>query len=283
MRDAALALVAGIDDPSRRLNLLREYVQAFALRSLHESEAFAAVAFVGGTALRFLENIPRFSENLDLSVIDEGRYAPERWLGKLRRDLELAGFDCGVTLNRRRTVHVGWLRVAGLLAAAGLAQREEHKLAVKIEIDTRPPAGADVVRTVVHRHLTFALAHYAPSSLMAGKVHALITRPYPKGRDWYDLLWFLAHRPPLSPKLDLLQNALDQTRGEGRLDAARWRDHLLDKLEDLDVAALARELRVFLERPADSDLLTRENLRAVLLGSRKENGERNPGQRGLLD
>lgn len=52
MKEEALALVAAIEDPTRGLNLLREYLQAFALRSLHESEVFTRIAFVGGTALR---------------------------------------------------------------------------------------------------------------------------------------------------------------------------------------------------------------------------------------
>ncbi|MCK5795636.1 MAG: nucleotidyl transferase AbiEii/AbiGii toxin family protein, partial [Deltaproteobacteria bacterium] len=83
MKEEALALVAAIDDPARRLNLLREYLQAFALRSLHESEAFMKIAFVGGTALRFLHGLPRFSEDLDFSLTDSQGYEPERWLRKL--------------------------------------------------------------------------------------------------------------------------------------------------------------------------------------------------------
>ena len=53
MKEQALSLVQGMDDPDQALNRLREYLQALALRSLHESEAFRPLAFVGGTALRF--------------------------------------------------------------------------------------------------------------------------------------------------------------------------------------------------------------------------------------
>ena len=116
--------------------------------------------------------------------------------------------------------------------------------------------------------MTFVLCHYTLSSLMAGKLHALITRPYPKGRDWYDLLWYRAHRPPTEPNLDLLQSALDQTQGPGRFAAEDWRSHLEDRLEQLDVEELARDVRAFLERSADRKLLTRENLEGVLVDSR---------------
>jgi hypothetical protein len=264
MRDEALALVAGIDDPARKLNLLREYVQAFVLRSLHESEAFRTMAFVGGTALRFLSNLPRYSEDLDFSLVDEQGYEPLRWLKKTKAELDLAGFECTMRWNERKTVNAAWLGLPGLLHQAGLATSPLRKLSVKLEIDTRPPAGAGLARTVVNRHLTFVVCHYDKSSLMAGKVHALLARSYPKGRDWFDLVWYRAHRPPIEPNVELLQNALDQTRGPGRFAADGWRRLLQDRLAQLDVEALAGDVRAFLERPEDRALLTRESLSAAL-------------------
>ena len=76
MKDLALDAAMRFDDPGRRLNALREHLQAFVMRSLHESEASRALAFVGGTALRFLENLPRFSEDLDFSRIASDEYDP---------------------------------------------------------------------------------------------------------------------------------------------------------------------------------------------------------------
>ena len=154
--------------------------------------------------------------------------------------------------------------IGQLLQQAGLAGRAEQKLSIKLEIDTRPPEGAEVERTVINRHLTFVTRHYSLPSLMAGKVHALITRPNPKGRDWFDLVWSRGHRPPVEPTRGLLQNALDQTQGEGRFDARQWRRYLLEKLAELNLDQLAEDVRAFLERPADRVLLTRENLKAVL-------------------
>jgi len=100
--------------------------------------------------------------------------------------------------------------------------------------------------------------------MMAGKVHALLVRPYPKGRDWFDLLWYRAHRPPFTPKLELLQNALDQTQGRGAVDASRWQELLRNKISDLDMEELARDVNPFLEHPADRLLLSRENILGVL-------------------
>lgn len=264
MKDHALSLVAGLDDPSRKLNLLREYLQGSILRSLHESEAARALTFVGGTALRFLYDLPRFSEDLDFSLHDPTAYDLSAWLAKLKRDLTYAGFACRIRLNQRKTVNVGWVRVSDLLHQAGLSARADQNLSIKLEVDTRPPAGGAAVRQLVTRHTTFVVCHHDLPSLMAGKLHALITREYAKGRDWYDLVWYRSHRPPVEPNLDLLQNALDQTQGEGACDAQSWASLVKDRLASLDVGELVRDTRPFLERPGDAALLTQEGIESVL-------------------
>ena len=114
------------------------------------------------------------------------------------------------------------------------------------------------------RHFTFVVSHYDLPSLFAGKLHALLTRGYPKGRDWYDLIWYRSRRPPVEPNLQLLQSALDQTQGAGTYRADDWCDLLAARLADLDTRALARDVQPFLERPADAALIDRPNLEAIL-------------------
>lgn len=264
MKEEALALVRGVTEPGMALNRLREYLQAFLLRSFHDGEAFRHLAFVGGTALRFLHGLPRFSEDLDFSLVAGAEDSGAAWMGKVKRDLQLAGFQPEVTWNDRKLVHTGWVRVAGILYEAGLAAMPGQNLAIKVEIDTRPPAGARCERRIITRHLTFFLQHYDLPSLLAGKLHAVINRKYAKGRDWYDLVWYLSQRPPVAPNLLLLQNALDQTHGAGRTDALAWRSLVRDRLERSDIGAILADVGPFLERPQDAALLTRENLQGLL-------------------
>ena len=279
MKEQALALVRGITEPGQALNRMREYLQTLVLRSLHEREAFRPLAFVGGTALRFLHGLPRFSEDMDFSLVSAEGYAGKKWMAKVKRDLELAGFEPQVTWNDRKVVHVGWVRLPGILRDAGLSAMPEEKLAIKLEIDTRPPAGARCERRVVTRHVTFLLQHYDLPSLLAGKLHAAITRRYAKGRDWYDLMWHLSQRPPVAPNLPLLQNALDQTQGAGRHDARSWGMLVRERLGRIDMSAIAEDVRPFLERPEDAALLTRENLMGLLWsgpGEQEEHRNRRP-------
>lgn len=265
MREQALQLVRGIADAGQALCLLREYVQALVLRSLHESEAFRPLAFVGGTALRFLHALPRFSEDLDFSLVSAEGYQGKAWMAKVKRDLTLAGFSAEVTWNERGVVHAAWVRLAGLLRDAGLASRPDQKLAIKVEIDTRPPLGAQCERRIVTRHSTFLVQHHDLSSLFAGKLHAVLARKYAKGRDLYDLVWYLSQRPPVAPNLILLQGALDQTEGPTRRKARDWNKLVRARVRSLDFSAVARDVLPFLERPGDAGWLTAENVLGLLI------------------
>jgi predicted nucleotidyltransferase component of viral defense system len=260
MRDQALARARGTKDPGQALNLLREYLQTLILRSFHECEAFQNLAFVGGSALRFLYNLPRFSEDLDFSIVHEKGYAGMEWMSKVKRDLSLAGFNPLLTWNDRKVVHTGWIRLAGLLYDAGISGLPDQKLAIKLEIDTRPPAGAHCERSIITRNVTFLLQHYDLPSMMAGKLHAAITRKYVKGRDWYDLLWYRTQRPPIEPNVELLQKALDQTHRSCKYDARKWQNLVKDRLASLNIKNIADDILPFLEHPQDASLLTREYL-----------------------
>jgi predicted nucleotidyltransferase component of viral defense system len=50
-------------------HLAREYLQARILQSLQRAGAMQFLAFHGGTALRFLYEIPRYSEDLDFACV----------------------------------------------------------------------------------------------------------------------------------------------------------------------------------------------------------------------
>lgn len=264
MKDEALSLVADIQDPAQKLNRLREYLQALTLRSLHESEAFVNLSFVGGTALRFVYDLPRFSEDLDFSLHKTEDYQPVKWIKKLKHDLVLGGFNPRVTWNDKTVVHKSWIKIPEIMHDAGLAGLRQQNLSIKLEIDTRPPTGQVIQKTIVTRHRLLALQHYDLPSLMAGKVHALTTRKYPKGRDWYDLIWYCGRRPPMEPNLTLLQNALNQTQGKDAPDATAWRRTLRTRIRNIDDQKLVTDVAPFLEHPEEADLLRTEHVLSVL-------------------
>lgn len=264
MREEVIRLARMVREPGGRLNLMREYIQTFVLRSLHEAEAFHSISFVGGTALRFLHGLPRFSEDLDFSLETPVGYKPKIWLDKLKRDLKFAGFEATVTWNDRRPVNIAWIRISQILHEVGLAPIQQQKIAVKLEIDSNPPAGAVTRTTVVQRHLMFALRHHNLQSLMAGKVHALWTRPFLKGRDWYDLIWYCSKEPRIEPNMELLRNALAQTVPALVSEASTWRRALAIKIKKVGFEGLREDVEPFLERPQDAAIMSSDIIVGLL-------------------
>ncbi len=262
MRDHILALAAAQPDSRVRLNLVREYLQAHILRSLHDAGAFATLAFQGGTALRFLHGLRRFSEDLDFSLERPGHGRGLEHLAKaVKRDFELAGYGVEAVLRTARAVHSAEVKFPGLLREAGLAFERGAKLMIRIEVDTRPPAGAVVETRLITKYFPISFRVHDLSSCMAGKIHALLSRRYTKGRDLFDLAWYLTRPDRPSPNIDLLRNALAQSGWTGRkVEPGTWRKILLDRVTALDWPAVVRDVDPFLEDPRDRQLLDRAML-----------------------
>lgn len=259
VRDAPDALVAR--------HIAREYLQARILASLQRAGAMIPLAFHGGTALRVLYQLPRYSEDLDFAL---ERPTPEydlrAYLRAVASDLMHEGYTVEVRLKEEGVVHSGLVRFRGLLyELERLAQRDET-LMIKVEVDTRPPAGAGLEITVVRRHELLRLQHHDRPSLLSGKLHAILQRPYAKGRDLYDLFWYLATPDWPAPNLAMLNNALAQTSWTGGVVTAdNWRDAVHRRLELLDWAAVIADVRPFLIESHQAEWLTREQF-AHLLG-----------------
>jgi len=151
------------------------------------------LAFHGGTALRFLYAIPRYSEDLDFALERPGTsYDFRAYLRAIQAEFEMEGYQVGIKLNDRKTVNSAIVRFNNLLYEFGLSAQRDEELAVKIEVDTNPPTGAWLETTLVRRHVTLCLQHHDRAPLLAGKLHALFRRRYVKGRDLYDLMWYLS-------------------------------------------------------------------------------------------
>jgi predicted nucleotidyltransferase component of viral defense system len=249
-----------------RRNLVREYLQARILESLQRSGAMIPLAFQGGTALRFLFHIARFSEDLDFAL--EGSpatYDFRSYLKEIRSLFSTEGYRVEVKVNDQKTVHSAFVRFYGLLYELGLSPQANDALSVKIEVDTLPPRGAGLETTIVRRFVTLNLQHYDRASLFAGKLHAILNRDYAKGRDLYDLMWYLADPGWPPPNLLFLQNALVQTHWTGPFpEPGTWQGMIFERLAALDWKAALADVRPFLERPEEIDLLAIEHFRRLL-------------------
>lgn len=266
MKEHLRQLLAGADSALARQCLAREYLQARVLESLQDGGVFLRWAFLGGTALRFLFGIPRFWEDLDFSLIAPGQTSGLRpAMANVQRMLEREGYAVEVKVSDKKAVASAWARFPGLPHELGFSQRASQVLSIKVEVDTNPPPGAHIETSIVRRHVTLNLCHYDKASLLAGKLHAILSRPWTKGRDLYDLAWYLADRTWPPPNLELLNAALAQTGWQGPiLTAANWRRELRQQLVDLDWEKARADVRPFLERERDMALVAAETFVSLL-------------------
>lgn len=224
------------------------------------------LAFHGGTALRFLFASARYSEDLDFALgraID--RYEFRDYLRVIQGEFAAEGYAVELKVNDQKVVHSAFIRFPGLLYELGLSPHRNEVFSVKIEVDTNPPGGAVLTTSLVRRHVTLQLQHHDRASLLAGKLHAILQRSYVKGRDLYDLLWFLSDPDWPAPNLVLLNNALQQTGWHGELlTEGDWREAVHQRLQAVSWDQVVSDVRPFLEPSADPALLTPENLMRVL-------------------
>ena len=261
MKDYALELASRQVSADSKFNILREYLQAYILRIMHTEGMFQAAAFLGGTALRFLHGLPRFSEDLDFSVSGEKTYSFVDIIKKIRHELILAGYEISISYNEKKTVQHAFIGFAGLLHEAEISPYREQKISIKVEIDTKPPKGAILKTYVVDKYFPISFLSYDISSLFAGKLHALLRRKYTKGRDFFDLGWYLSRWKDITPNIILLKNALEQTGWKGEIPAEdNWRDFMYDIVKKTDWDKVEKDVGKFVENPSDMKIFTRENV-----------------------
>jgi len=258
MREYLAELVNQTTTPLEGRNTAREYLQARILNSLQQQGAFVPLAFLGGTALRFLFHINRFSEDLDFSLESKSKdFQFSGFLTRLESDLSAEGYPIEIKVKFDHIVQSALVRFPGLLFAVGLSQHENEIISIKIEVDTNPPAGAGLAITTIRHYATLRIQHYDQASLLAGKIHAVLQRRFDKGRDMYDLLWYLSDRSWPPPNLVMLNNALVQTGWEGeKLTQDNWKTLLLEKLIGVQWDQIRNDVRPFVESTETIQLLT---------------------------
>jgi hypothetical protein len=295
MKEELLQLTKAEKSPLAARNLAREYLQALILQSLQRAGAMTMLAFHGGTALRFIYSLPRYSEDLDFALersserydfraflknirsdleaqgyaielkAKSERYDFRAFLKNIRSDLEAQGYAIELKANDQKTVHSAFVRFPGLPYDLNLSPHRDEILAVKIEVDTNPPAGAELETTLIRRHVLLNLHHHDRPSLLSGKLHAILQRPYLKGRDLYDLTWYLSDKSWPPPNLVLLSNALAQTSWNGpAVTVDNWRQVVYARLESISWEQALEDVRPFLAATEELDLLTRENILQLL-------------------
>ncbi|MCK4248643.1 MAG: nucleotidyl transferase AbiEii/AbiGii toxin family protein [Candidatus Omnitrophica bacterium] len=266
MKDYIKELVDANVSENINLNRVREYLQEYILYIIYKKKIYKELVFCGGTALRFFYKIKRFSEDIDFSLSSKVEKCDfENLLKLLKEELTAAGYIIDVKYSTSTNVYSAFFKFSGLLFEYGISPHKDKKISIKMEIDTNPPAGGVEEVTLYNSTFMFYTLHYDLPSLLAGKTHALLCRNYVKGRDWYDLLWYLTKFKNLEPNFSLLNNALLQTQADiEKITPENWKNHLNRTIDKIDFNSVGQDVYRFLEDPEEKELLTKENFYKIL-------------------
>jgi predicted nucleotidyltransferase component of viral defense system len=265
MRDIILKQLFPDRSREENLNRLRQFLQIVLLKILHESAAGSAFAFTGGTALRLLHDLPRFSEDLDFSLVRLQKYNFAQLVIHVRQSLEKLSLPADLKTKSEKAVHHLYIRFHELLYDADLSAHRSEKLPIRLEIDTNPPAGGKTEISLLSEFYTFPILHFDLPSSFATKLHACLFRRYAKGRDFYDLMWYLGKK--VRPNLQLLNNAITQTEEKVKmLDGDKLKQNLVKRIMRLDITKLRRDVAPFLLHPEELSLLDQELMQQVIRG-----------------
>ena len=265
-----------VDD---HVNALREILQEIALCGLWRGKFFEKAAFYGGTALRVLYGLDRFSEDMDFSLLrPDPHFDLGPYCAMMEKELRAWGFSTKVE-KKAKTVESA---VESAFLKANTAEQllvievgEEiaggvhpgQNLKIRVEVDTDPPPGFSTEAKFLLLPVPFSVRVYDPPSLFAGKMHAILCRWWKtrvKGRDWYDLVWYAARGTELDlTHLEARMRQSGHYEGENPLDAATFRLFLAEKVDQLDVAKARADVERFLVDRSSLDLWSREFFHAV--------------------
>ena len=197
---------------------LREILQEFILAALARTDYFTKAAFHGGTCLRIFHGLRRFSEDLDFALREgDPAFSLAPYLVKVQKELEAFGIVAeGVDKSKADSVvKKAFLKSDSIVKLVNLQFRGNvgslqtpRKLRIKIEVDSNPPRGARYESAALAFPFPATVTNFDLSSSFSGKMHALLCREYVKGRDWYDLIWYLGAGVRINH--DLLSAAIDQ-------------------------------------------------------------------------
>ncbi len=261
-------------------NALKEIMQEIALLGLWRSKFFEHAAFYGGTALRILHELDRFSNDLDFSLLKpKPNFSLSLYLKAIAVELNGMGFSVTVSEKKKNVdtaIESAFIKggtkehLLKIRVPDQIANRTQSNtiMNIKLEVDTNPPSGFETEVKTLLQPIPFSVNTYKKPDLFAGKLHAVLQRNWKgrvKGRDYYDYVWYIARDTPVH--LCHLEQRLRQSGGytsKKVLQHADLLELLRKKFSTVDVEAAKKDVLPFLRDPAAVALWSRDFFESLL-------------------
>ena len=245
-----------ITSAKEKQNAVYEITQQVVLAGLHRGGFFDSAAFYGGTCLRLFHQLPRFSEDMDFSLLTKDNdFKFENFFQPIIDEFDSLGRKVEITKkDKKRFGKVDSAFLKDTTDVYNVAYQTEKTVKVKIEVDTQPPLCFHTEQRALTLPYTFMVRCFQLPDLFAGKMHALVFRNWKtrvKGRDWYDFEWYVRWRIPLDFKH--LQERIREFNGM-TLTKEEFLILLKERISRTNIKDVKEDVRGFVINPHELDI-----------------------------
>ena len=245
---------------------LKEVFQEITLLGLYRGGFFNKAAFYGGTSLRILYGLNRFSEDLDFSLLEKVKsFNIDRFFPFIIEEFDALGIKINLRSKNKKSsssniesaflkndtqIHTLDIKVNNLDSIlSGVYSGKIIK--IKLEVDTNPPLKFQTETKTLLLPVTFNIISMTLPNLYAGKMHAVLCRKWKsrvKGRDWYDFEWYVKRYTKLN-----LEHLEERMRESGDLDYKQdltpelFNELMYAKIDALQIEKAIEEVKPFIK------------------------------------
>ena len=246
----------------------QEVMQFIALSGLARGGFFEKAAFYGGTCLHLFYGMERFSEDMDFSLLSpDPKFDFESYFPAIREEFALAGKEVEMQLKHKgkpSSIESAFLKESSEVFRIGFTTQKQIK--VKIEVDIDPPPDFSTEMKLMTRPVSRWIRAYSIGDLYAGKVSAALFRAWRsrvKGRDWYDLEWyvrngFVCNLKHLSARGRESNSNVDLSSREAVIAAFK------ERIATIDFKAASEDVRPFLKDASCLDIWSQDYFTALV-------------------
>ena len=248
---------------------LREVMQEIALAGLYRGGFFEKTAFYGGTCLRILYGLPRYSEDLDFSLLKaDPLFSFEPYLNKLKSEFASLGFEIDVS-EKKKTAdsEIASAFLKKTASRYDLQIKGQKVLKIKVEVGTDPPLGFTTEQKLLLQPFSFYVNCFTLPDLFAGKVHALLFRKWKnrvKGRDWFDFEWYVRRSTPLNLKHLAIRAHQSGHIKTPSLSKEELLTLFLDRIDTLDIDSARSDVERFITTPDEIEIWSKDYFRKLV-------------------
>lgn len=226
-----------------------------------------------------MHGLDRYSEDLDFSLLEVNPdFSLEPYLTGIIKEFDALGIQVTITekiKTNQNNVDSAFLKadtvwkelvLESLVPQAGIGNRRNIK--IKLEVDTEPPLGFETEEKLLLKPFSFYIKCFTQSDLFAGKMHALLFRKWKqrvKGRDWYDMEWYIKKGVPLNLDHFLIRAIDSGDWKENNISQEQFINLLQEKISSISFKNVREDIIPFIRDEKVLDIWSADYFRDLIM------------------